>query len=93
MKGIIIVCAAIGLLYGLLTGIPLGMLIVASIMKKTNITSKGQRIFVPPTTTDIQVFDHVMEEEFSPLRSKTNKLSREERRYKENIEYFKRNMI
>ena len=100
MKVLIIVFGFIGILYGIATGIPLGRYLCAWFILKRNATSEGDNVTASYSTRGVEVFNSSMEQELAPLswqepkgKSARNKLSAEEKKERENLEYFKRNMI
>ena len=100
MRVLIIVFGFIGILYGIATGIPLGRYLCAWLIVKRNATSRGKKVYTVYSSRGVEVFNSSQEPELAPLswqepkgKSVRNKLSAEEKKERENLEYFKRNMI
>lgn len=95
MNGLLIIIIVLGVFYGIASGIPLGMYLVSSMLEKKNRVSKGEKVSFTYSTRGVEVFNRSIEEEYVPLggKSSRNKLSGEAKQYRENVEYFKRNII
>ncbi len=93
MKTVVIIFGLIGILYGLCTGIPLGMYFVAQMLIKKNTVSKGDDVSFSYSSRGVEVIGRSVAEEYVPLGSKKKKLSGDAKEYKEDLDYFKRNII
>jgi hypothetical protein len=93
MKTVVIIFGLIGILYGLCTGIPLGMYFVARMLIKKNTVSKGDDVSFSYSSRGVEVIGRSVAEEYVPLGSKKKKLSDEAKEYREDLDYFKRNII
>lgn len=93
MKSVMIIFGLIGILYGLCTGIPMGMYFVAEMIIKKNAVSKGDKVTFSYSSRGVEVTGRTVAEEYVPLGSKSGKLSGEAKEYRENLDYFKRNII
>ena len=100
MKTMIIIFGFIGLLYGIATGIPLGRYLCAWLILKRNATSRGKKVYTVYSSLGVEMFNSSQDPELEPLswrapkgKPARNQYSAEEKKERENLEYFKRNMI